>query len=118
MPSALTCSGVLPKASSSAWANHWPGHVVVPAQRIEETGEGNEVAGNEPRALVDQLVEGVLPVGQARPINRPRVVVDGGRRRTLLPLLSMVSCWGRREARGMVVGQNRLGLNAEESSPR
>ena len=36
--------------------------IVVPSQRIRRTGEAEEIAGDQPRALVDQLVEGVLPV--------------------------------------------------------
>ena len=38
-------------------------HVVVPAQGVERLDEGDEVTGNEPGSLMDQLVEGVLAVG-------------------------------------------------------
>src|SRR5882724_1382272 len=37
-------------------------HVVVTPQRIQRLGEGDEVARNEARALMDQLVERMLPV--------------------------------------------------------
>ena len=70
-------------------------HVVVPAERVERLGERDEVAGDEPGPLMDQLIEGVLAVG-------PRLApVDGaglvGRPRlpssvTCLPLLSIVNC--------------------------
>ena len=46
VPSAFTCSGVLPKASASAWAqNVGDQQVVMAAQRVERTAEGDEVAG-------------------------------------------------------------------------
>src|SRR5208282_4550394 len=46
-------------------------HVVVPAQWIERLGKTDEVAGNQPRSLMDQLVEGVLTVGsRLAPVNR------------------------------------------------
>ena len=69
--------------------------VVVPAERVERLAEADEVAGDEPRALVDELVEGVLAVGAGL------APVDGaglGSRRvcrssvTCLPFDSMVSC--------------------------
>ena len=54
-------------------------HGVVPAQRVERLDKRNEVAGDEPRALMDQLVEGMLaigarfaPVDRAGRSNRPR----------------------------------------------
>ena len=51
--------------------------VVMPAQRIEGVHEADEVAGDEPRALVDELVERVLAVGaRLAPVDRARVVVD------------------------------------------
>src|SRR6266850_4570064 len=37
-------------------------HVVVTPQRIQRLGEGDEVARNQARPLMDQLIEGVLPV--------------------------------------------------------
>ena len=41
------------------------------AERVERLAERDEVARNEPRALVDQLIEGVLAVGaRFSPVNR------------------------------------------------
>src|SRR4029077_9674732 len=52
--------------------------VVVVAERVEGAGEADEVDGDEGRALVDELVEAVLPVrARLTPVNRPGVVVDG-----------------------------------------
>ena len=48
--------------------------VVVTADRIERLGKGNEVAGDEACALVDELVEAVLAVGAGfAPVDRTRV---------------------------------------------
>src|ERR1700752_2859456 len=56
-------------------------HVVVPPEWIERFGKSDEVAGNESRTLVNQLVERVLAVGSRfSPINWTRVVPN------LLPL--------------------------------
>src|SRR5262249_35589271 len=64
VPSALTCSAVLPKASASAWGEDiGQEHVVMAAERVERLAERNEVAWDQPGALVDQLVKGVLAVG-------------------------------------------------------
>ena len=96
VPSALTCSAVLPNASASALREHvGHQHVVMPAERIERLAEGDEVARNQPRALMDQLIERVLAVGaRLAPVDRAGVVIDRLRRRacTCLPLLSIVSC--------------------------
>ena len=47
----------------------------MPAERVERLGEADEVAGDQPRALVDQLIEGMLAVGAGlAPIDRARVV--------------------------------------------
>ena len=42
-------------------------HVVMLAERVQGPAEGDEVAGNEPRALMDQLIEGMLAVGPGSP---------------------------------------------------
>ena len=50
--------------------------VVVPAQGIERLEEAEKIAGNQPRALVDQLIEGVLAVGaRLAPIDGAGLVV-------------------------------------------
>src|SRR4030095_15256626 len=52
-------------------------HVVVSAQRGHPLSEGDEVARDESRALVDQLIKRVLPVGPGLPpVDRSGVVVD------------------------------------------
>src|SRR6516225_8042838 len=38
-------------------------YVVMPPQRVKRVVEGNEVTGNQACSLMNQLVEGVLPVG-------------------------------------------------------
>ena len=54
----------------------------MPAERRERVGEGDEVARNQPRALVNQLVERVLPVGAGlAPVDRAGVVRRPARRR-------------------------------------
>ena len=56
--------------------------VVVPAERIERLAEGDEVAGDQPGALMDQLVERVLAVGaRLAPVDRAGLVVDLAARR-------------------------------------
>jgi hypothetical protein len=57
--------------------------------------EADEVAGDQPGALVDQLVEGVLAVGAGlAPDDGPGLIGDARAVEvTCLPLLSMVSCW-------------------------
>src|SRR5215469_7469216 len=52
-------------------------HVMLPAQWIEGPRERDEVAGNKPRALMDQLIKGVLPIGTGfPPVDRTRLTVD------------------------------------------
>ena len=54
-------------------------HVVVAAERIERLRKGDEVARDEPRSLMDQLIEGVLAVGsRLAPIDRAGRVGDLG----------------------------------------
>ena len=69
--------------------------IVMVAERVERLGEADEVAGDELRALVDELVEGVLAVRAGlAPEDGAGLVGDVARRSrvTCLPLLSMVSC--------------------------
>src|SRR5262245_29449277 len=52
-------------------------HVVVPTQRVERLVERDEVAGNESRSLMNQLIEGMLPIGsRLAPIDRAGIVAD------------------------------------------
>ena len=49
-------------------------HLVVAAQRIERLDKRDEVAGDEPRALMDQLIEGMLAIGaRFAPVDRAGV---------------------------------------------
>ena len=97
VPSARTSSAVFPNASASACAKHVRDEqVVVPAERVERLREGDEVARDEPGALVDELVEGVLAVGaRLAPVDRARCRSRPAARpaSTRFPLLSIVSCW-------------------------
>ena len=45
------------------------------SERIQRLGERNEVARDQPRSLMDQLIERVLPVGSwFAPVDRARVM--------------------------------------------
>src|SRR4029450_4798838 len=53
--------------------------VVLPAERVQGLGEGDEVTGDESSPLMDQLVEGMLAVGpRLAPVDRPGRVRDLG----------------------------------------
>ena len=64
------------------------------AERVERFDEGDEVAGDQPRALMDELIERVLAVRAGlAPIDRAGRIVDlRAVERDRLPLLSIVSC--------------------------
>src|SRR6516164_4661329 len=52
-------------------------HVVMPAERVQRLCKGNEVAGNQARTLVNELIERVLGVGAGlAPIDGPGWAVD------------------------------------------
>ncbi len=54
-------------------------HVVMATERIEGFAKGDEVAGDQARALVDELIERVLAIGAGlAPIDRTGFIVDGG----------------------------------------
>ena len=60
--SVLTSWAVFPNASASFLRDQVGRQkVVLAAERIERLAEADEVAGDESRALVDQLVERMLP---------------------------------------------------------
>ena len=70
-------------------------YVVMAPQRIQWLLKRHEVARDQPRSLMDQLIERVLPVGaRLAPINRARgdSATSVPSSVTCLPLLSMVSC--------------------------
>ena len=87
---------VLPNASASVCANTFAiSRSWWSPERVERLREADEVARDQPRALVDQLVEGVLAVGaRLAPEDRPGVVARRARPSSVtgLPLLSMSSC--------------------------
>src|SRR5258707_14185011 len=52
-------------------------HIVMSAELVERLCEGDEIAGDEPRALVDQLIERVLAIGsRLTPVDRTGLMVD------------------------------------------
>ena len=69
-------------------------YVMVPADRVQRLTKRNEVAGDEPGSLVDQLVERVLSIGAGfSPVDGPRLVIHFVPSNvTCLPLLSIVNC--------------------------
>jgi hypothetical protein len=93
-------------------------HIVMPPERIERRSEGDEVAGNEARPLMDQLIERVLAVGSGlAPVDRTSLVVHrrAGERHVLAVALHGQLLEISREAlEVLVVGQHRDGLRAEE----
>src|SRR5919197_5395472 len=92
--------------------------IVMPAQPVEWLSEGDEVAGNEPCALMDQLVERMLTVGAGlTPVDRTGLTVDrrAGERHVLaVALHRQLLKIGREALEILVVGQNRDRLRAEE----
>ena len=117
-PSAMTSSRVLPNANASAWANRFAiEQVVVVADLRGGVDEPDEVRGHDVRALVEQLVVGVLAVGagrapddRARVVGHPRAVeADGLAVRLHVQLLQV----GREAAELLAVGQDRMGLEPE-----
>ena len=121
VPSASTSSAVLPNASASVWAKKFASSISWWSPSGFWERQTDEVARDQPRALVDQLVERVLAVGaRLAPDDRARVDSRRACRRasTRLPLLSMSSCWkyaGKR-LQVLVVGQDRVGLRRRRSS--
>ena len=88
--------------------------VVVPPQRVERLEERDEVAGDELRALVDQLVEGMLAVGaRLAPVDRPGLIGDLGpiqRDALAVALHRQLLQVGREALQVLLVGQDRHGL--------
>ena len=75
--------GVLPNASASPCAKTFAISMSwCSTERVEGLRKGDEVARNQPRALVDQLIERVLAVrARLAPVDRARVDADTARRR-------------------------------------
>ena len=123
VPSARTSSAVLPKASAAVWAkklarnSSWTS-LSPSASGLRRVGHGDEVGRDQPGALVDQLVEGVLAVG-------PRLAPEHlaglrGHRRAVVADALAVGLHGellqvRREAVQVLrVRQHGVGRGAEE----
>src|SRR5258708_22658773 len=52
-------------------------HIVMSAELVERLCEGDEIAGDEPSALVDQFIERVLAIGSGlAPVDRSGLVVN------------------------------------------
>src|SRR5580658_4605517 len=93
-------------------------HVVMRSERVESPSEGNKVAGDEPRALMDELVERVLPVGAGlAPVNGARFVIHA---RALESYVLAVALHGellqvsRETLEVLLVGQNGNGVRIEK----
>ena len=118
-PSARTSSAVLPNASASVWAKtlaisrSW-----CSPRGFSERAKRDEVARDELRALVDQLVEGVLAVrARLAPHDRAGLVVDGvAVERDVLAVALHVELLqvGGEAGEVLVVGEDGDGLGAEE----
>src|SRR5208282_5346728 len=93
-------------------------HVVVPPEWIERLRKSDEVARNQSRSLVNQLVKRVLAVGSGfSPINWTRVVLDffSSKRDMLAVALHRQLLEVSREAfQVLFVGQDRDRLRPEE----
>src|SRR5262245_472974 len=93
-------------------------HVVVAAQGIKGLAEGNEVAGDETGALVNQLVEGMLPVrSRLAPVDLTRVVVDSSsleRDVLAVALHRQLLEIGRKTLQILFIRQDRDSLGAEK----
>ncbi len=92
--------------------------VVVAAERIQRLREPMKSHGNEPRALVDQLVERVLAVGAGlAPVDRAGVVVDARaveRHVLAVALHRQLLQVGGEALQVLLVGQHGDRLRAEE----
>ena len=92
--------------------------VVMIAKRIQRLAEADEVAGNQPRPLMDQLIERMLAVGaRLAPVDRPRLIVDA--RAVERDVLAVALHRQLLEVRGkalqvLLVRQHRDRLRAEE----
>ena len=111
---------VLPAEGQRLALREQVGHqqVVLRAVPPQRTAEADEVAGHQPRALVQQLVERVLAVGAGlAPVHRAGRVVDRlapGGDRLAVALHRQLLQVGREALEVVGVRQDRLGRRAEE----
>src|SRR5918992_5874561 len=93
-------------------------HIVMPAKRVERLVESDEVAWNESRSLMNQLVERVLAVcAGLAPVDRPGVVGDVVAINGdvfAIALHSQLLQIGWKSLQVLLVGQDRNRLGAEE----
>src|SRR5262249_46986704 len=93
-------------------------HIVMPAERVERLSERDEVTRNEPSALMDQLIEGMLAVcSRLAPIDRAGLSLDWRplERHVLAIALHRQLLEIRRETlQVLIIGQHRDCLRAEE----
>ena len=91
---------------------------MVAPQRRERLTKGDEVARDEPRPLMNQLVERVLAVGaRLTPVNRAGIVVHCCALQChvfAVALHRQLLKVGREPLQVLFVGQHRNGLRAEE----
>src|ERR1700722_15312617 len=88
------------------------------AEWIERLREPDEIAGNEPRALMNQLIEGMLAVGsRLPPVDRARVVrhaLSLERDVLAVALHGELLEVGGKALQILIVGQHRDRLSPEE----
>src|SRR5262249_21138551 len=93
-------------------------HIVMAAEPIERMRERNEVARDEARSLMDQLIERVLAIGsRLAPIDRTGLMVHrrpGERHMLAVALHRQLLEIARKALEILVVGQYRDRLRAEE----
>src|SRR5215471_18089831 len=93
-------------------------HIVMPAELVERLCEGDEVAGDEPGALMDQLIERVLAIGsRLAPIDRAGLMIyrhPGEGQVLAVALHRQLLEIGWEALQILLVGQHRDGLCAEE----
>src|SRR5437879_6831998 len=91
---------------------------MMPAERVERLAEGDEVAGDQQRSLVDELVEGVLAVSAwLAKVDRAGLVVDLAtveRDVLAVALHRQLLQVGREALQVLFVRQHGLRLNVKE----
>src|SRR5713101_2037570 len=90
----------------------------MPSERVEGPAKCNEVAGNQLRALVDELVERMLPVGSGlAPEEGSRLIIDRSpvkRHMLAVRLHRELLQISRKPLEILIVGENTDGLRAEK----
>ena len=93
-------------------------HVVMASERIQRLGKADEVTWNQPRTLMDQLVERVLAVGAGlAPVDRTGLIVHvlaGHRDMLAVRLHRELLQIGRKPLQVLFIRQDRHRLGVEE----